>query len=129
MKHNVKALWIAAALILAPGVAAAGDCKSVKFKIKNSTAAAIKARGVDINGNDGTWTEDIANRTIDPSKTETTNGRRLNKLDSGKVPGAMTLVYDKRNANVQGGWEKNKRIPVSNKVACSDGMTYNFTVN
>ncbi|MGE0313405.1 MAG: hypothetical protein AB7P21_17490 [Lautropia sp.] len=128
MKHHAKALGIATFLILAPGLAAAGPCKDVKFSIKNSGASTIKATKIGIGGNDGTWREDVANRQIDPNKTEKTNGRRLQKLDSGAVPGHMVLYYDKRNANIQGGWEKDKQRHVTNKVACTDGMTYSFNV-
>jgi hypothetical protein len=42
-------------------------------------------RGVEIAGNDGTWTEDISNHEILTNQHYTTDGR-LNKLDSGPRP-------------------------------------------
>ena len=67
----------------------AGDCREVKFEFNNKwkvagTGVEIKVKKIAIVGNDGSWNENINNKTIQPNKKHTTNKRKLNKLDSGK---------------------------------------------
>ena len=110
------------AMIFTAGNAFAGDCKQVKFKFTNSTAAKVKVKNIRIQGNDGTWTENIGNHQIETNRVYTTNKRRLNKLDSGKA-GKFTVNYDRWDAP-NNKW-KGKSQTFSNQK-CSDGKTFSF---
>lgn len=120
-------LVIPAAVVLLSwaGVARAGDCKSVKFHFHNEMGSKIKVRGVEIAGNDGAWTEDINNAEINTNQHYTTDGRTLNKLDSGKAPSYMTVNFDKWDS-ANGRWLKDQSKKFTNRPECSDGSTYNF---
>lgn len=102
----------------------AGDCRQVKFSFTNKTASRIKVKKIEIKGNDGSWTENIANKTIDTNKSYTTNKRRLNKLDSGKK-GNFKVLYDSWDgANSK--WRS--RSKSFNGQMCSDGKTFRFRI-
>ena len=119
-------LFVAAAVLLSfAGAADAGDCRNVKFHFHNELSSKIKVRGVVIDGNDGTWTEDISNQEINTNSHYTTNGRTLNKLDSGATPSYMTVNYDKWDA-ATGGWLTDKTKRFDDRTACSDNKTYHF---
>jgi hypothetical protein len=120
-------LLVAAAVVVGfSGAAEAGDCKNVKFHFKNEAGAKIKVRGVEIKGNDGTWTEDIANQQILTNQHYTTNGRNLNKLDSGEKPSYMTVHFDKWSANNNAWLDRSQRF--DNRQECDDNDTYNFVI-
>ena len=111
-----------AGLAFSGGTAMAGDCKAVKFKFVNKTGAKIKVKSATIKGNDGTWTEDFANKTLETNATHTTGGQNLNKLDSGKE-GDFTINYDRFDA------PNNKYQGKSQKFSdlkCSDNITFTF---
>src|SRR4030095_2041205 len=113
-------------LLALAGSAYAGDCRSVKFHFKNEMSSRIKVRGVEIAGNDGTWTEDISNQEIDTNTHYTTNGRTLNQLDSGSTPAYMTVNFDKWDAPNNRWDSRSKRF--DDRTACSDGKTYHFVM-
>jgi hypothetical protein len=120
-------LFVAAAVLLSfAGAAEAGDCRNVKFHFKNELSSKIKVRGVEIGGNDGTWTEDIANEQILTNHHYTTNGRTLNKLDSGEKPSFMTVNYDKWDAPNNRWLTRSKRF--DDRQECDDNDTYNFVI-
>ena len=120
-------LLVAAAVVVAfSGAAEAGDCKNVKFHFRNQSGAKIKVRNVEIGGNDGTWTEDIANQQILTNQHYTTNGRTLNKLDSGEKPSFMTVHYDKWSANNNAWLDRDQRF--TDRQECDDNDTYNFVI-
>ncbi len=122
------AVGIAAAVLMAMGSSAiAGDCKSVKFKFYNDASSKVKVKKVKISGNDGTWTENIANKKILKGKTYTTDARRMNKLDSGKAPGYMTVTYDRWNAG-NSKWD-GRTEKVTGLKKCNDGKTYHQHVD
>lgn len=123
------ALLVAAAVSLLSwaGVAQAGDCRSVKFHFKNQMDSKIKVRGVEIAGNEGTWTEDINNHEVLTNSHYTTDARTLNKLDSGKTPSQMTVNYDKWDS-ANGRWLTDKSKRFDDRGECSDGKTYNFVM-
>ena len=130
MRTTFKALSIAAATavaLLGAGAAHAGDCKQVSFKFQNNTGSKIKVKSVEIKGNDGTWTEDIANKEINTNNSYTTDKRRMNKLDSGEAPGYMTVKYDAWDA-ANGKWNKNKNLKFTNRKKCADGHQYFFNM-
>lgn len=128
MKSRMLTLVAASvALVGFAGSAQAKDCGSVKFHITNKLDSKIKVRGVEIAGNDGTWTEDISNQVILTNDDHTTSGRNLNKLDSGAKPDYMTVKYDKWDA-ANGQWLDNKTKRFDNRQECSDGKTYNFVM-
>lgn len=121
--------WIArittlafAATLFTAGTAFAGDCKGVKFKFTNSTGAKVKVKSIYINGNDGSWTENIGNKQIETNKSYTTNKRRLNKLDSGKS-GTFTVKYDRYDAPNKKWYAKSQKW--SNQK-CSDNKPFSF---
>ena len=119
-------LLVAAAVALSfVGAAEAGDCKNVKFHFHNDMSSKIKVRGVEIDGNEGTWTEDIYNTEINTNGDHTTSGRNLNKLDSGKTPGYMTVNYDKWDAP-NGQWLTNRTKKFDDRTECSDNKIYHF---
>ncbi len=103
----------------------AGDCKQVKFKFTNNAGSKIKVKSIDINGNDGSWTENIGNKQILTNQNYTTNKRKLNKLDSGKT-GTFVVKYDKWNAG-NNKWDKNRKTS-SKSVKCTDGKTIKFSI-
>lgn len=115
----------AAFLLSVAGVAQAGDCKNVKFHFHNDMSSKIKVRGVEIDGNEGTWTEDINNTEINTNGDHTTSGRTLNKLDSGKTPGYMTVNYDKWDA-ANGQWLTDRSKKFDDRTECSDNKIYHF---
>ena len=129
----IKYATAAAVLAAALGTSAAsyaGDCKQVKFKFTNKVKVAntnveIKVKKIYITGNDGSWNEDISNKVIAPTKTYTTNKRKLNKLDSGKK-GTFKVYYDRRQ--IGPGWVAETQT-FSGKPACTDGRTYSFWLN
>lgn len=129
MKGSVKRLSLAAAaaafLLSASGVAQAGDCRNVKFHFHNEMGSKIKVRGVEIDGNDGTWTEDINNHEVNTNGHYTTDGRTLNRLDSGSTPAYMTVNYDKWDAP-NGRWLTNRSKRFDDRTACADDKTYHF---
>lgn len=130
MSMTIKSLTIAAAAafaLVSAGAAHAGDCKNVKFKFTNNMSSKIKVRSVEIKGNDGTWTEDIANKEIFTNASYTTDGRRMNKLDSGKKPDWMKVKYDQLDA-ANGRWMNNKVKTFDNRAVCSDNHTYTFNM-
>lgn len=129
MKLITKTLAAVAAVtfVLASGAASAADCKQVSMKFANNFSSKIKVRSVTIAGNDGTWTEDINNKQINASHNYTTNKRRMNKLDSGKAPGYMTVKYDLWDAN-NAKWQKNKSKKFTNRKVCNDGHQYFFNM-
>ena len=129
MKSVAKrvSLFVAAAVLLSfAGAAEAGDCKNVKFHFKNELSSKIKVRAIEIRGNDGTWTEDIANEQILTNHHYTTGGRNLNKLDSGEKPSYMTVVYDKWDAPNNRWLDRTKRF--DDRQECDDNDTYNFVI-
>ena len=131
MKQAMKGLLIASTMFVAilsvSGISHAGDCKNVKFHFKNELSSKIKVKKVEISGNDGTWKEDIGNHQIDTNRHYTTNGRRLNKLDSGEAPDWMKVEYNKWDvANNE--WDSKTKKFVDRKV-CTDGTTYNFNMH
>jgi hypothetical protein len=120
-------LFVAAAVLLSfAGAADAGDCRNVKFHFKNEAGSKIKVRNVEIGGNDGTWTEDIGNEQILTNSHYTTNGRTLNKLDSGETPSFMTVHYDKWSAANNAWLDRSQRF--TDRQRCDDGDTYNFVI-
>ena len=120
-------LFVAAAVVVSfSGAAEAGDCRNVKFHFKNESGAKIKVRNVEIGGNDGTWTEDIANQQILTNHHYTTNGRTLNQLDSGSTPSFMTVNFDKWSANNNAWLDRSQRF--TDRQKCDDGDTYNFVI-
>lgn len=120
-------LFVAAAVLVSfAGAAEAGPCKNVKLHFKNEAGAKIRVRNVEIGGNDGTWTEDIANQQILTNHHYTTNGRTLNQLDSGEKPSFMTVHYDKWSPNNNTWLERDQRF--TNRKQCDDGDTYNFVI-
>ncbi len=121
------AVAAAVALLSLAGVSQAGDCRDVKFHFTNKMSSKIKVRGVEIVGNDGTWTEDISNQEIDTNHEYTTGGRTLNQLDSGATPSSMTVDYDKWDA-ANAEWDTNKSKKFTNRQSCADGKTYNFVM-
>ncbi|MEZ5657291.1 MAG: hypothetical protein R3E83_01805 [Burkholderiaceae bacterium] len=130
MKSTLKTVSIAAAAaiaLLAGGAAQAGDCKKVKFQFTNNMGTKIKVKSVEIKGNDGTWTEDIANKEILTGNKYTTDGRTMNKLDSGKAPDYQTVKYDQWDA-ANGRWLNNKTKKFTNRKVCNDGHTYVFNM-
>ena len=118
---------VAFALLSWAGVAQAGDCKNVKFHFKNELSSKIKVRSVEIAGKNGTWTEDIANEQIETNSHYTTDGRTLNKLDSGDTPSSMTVNYNKWDPQ-NNQWQTDKSKKFTNRPVCSDGNTYNFVM-
>lgn len=112
------------AMLFFSGAAFAGDCKDVKFKFTNKTAAKVKVKSISIKGNDGSWTENIDNRQIDTNRNYTTNKRRLNKLDSGKK-GTFTVNFERWDAP-NNKW-RDKSQTFSNQ-SCADGKTFSFTL-
>ena len=125
LKTSAIAAAAATALIAVSGTAFAGDCKSVKFKFTNHMGSKIQVKSVTIAGNDGTWTENITNKVITTNGVHTTGGQHLNKLDSGKKPGYMTVNYDKWDAN-NGRWLNNKALKFTGLKTCADNTTYAF---
>jgi hypothetical protein len=125
VKRFSLAAAAAAFLLSATGIAQAGDCRNVKFHFHNEMSSKIKVRGVEIDGNDGTWTEDISNQEINTNGHHTTSGRTLNKLDSGSTPAYMTVNYDKWDAP-NGQWLTNRTKRFDDRTACSDNKTYHF---
>ena len=115
----------AAFLLSVTGVAQAGDCRNVKFHFHNEMSSKIKVRGVEIDGNDGTWTEDISNQEVNTNGHYTTNGRTLNQLDSGSTPAYMTVNYDKWDAP-NGQWLTNRTKRFDDRTVCADNKTYHF---
>jgi len=102
--------------------ALAGDCNKVKFQFSNNTGAAIVVKSIDIDGNDGSWTENIKNKEIKSTRKHTTNKRRLNKLDSGQKA-VWGINYDWLKA------ETNSWIPVKQVFRlyeCNDNITMRF---
>ena len=130
MKQRMKSLSIATvlstAILATSGIAHAGDCKDVKFHFMNNLSSKIKVKKVEIGGNDGTWKEDIANKQIHTGNHYTTNGRRMNKLDSGATPSFMKVEYDLWNAPNNRWDAKTKNF--TNRQECKDGHTYNFNM-
>ena len=111
MKSVAKrvSLFVAAAVLLSfAGAAEAGDCKNVKFHFKNELSSKIKVRSVEIKGNDGTWTEDIANEQILTNHHYTTGGRNLNKLGQ-HAQDTAELFFD------------DVRVPVENLLGRHEG--------
>lgn len=127
IKQASLAATVALAFLASAGSAHAGDCKSVKFWFKNSFSSKIKVLNVEVAGNDGTWTEDISNKEILTNGTHTTDARTMNKLDSGMTPAWMKVKYDKWDS-ANGRWNSNLTKTFTNRVACSDGHTYNFVM-
>jgi hypothetical protein len=120
-------LLVAAAVAVSfVGAAEAGDCRNVKFHFKNEAGAKIKVRNVEIGGNDGTWTEDIGNQQILTNQHYTTNGRTLNKLDSGEKPSFMTVHFDKWSAKNDAWLDGSQRF--NDRQECDDNDTYNFVI-
>lgn len=120
-------LFAAAAVLLSfAGAAEAGDCRNVKFHFKNEMSSKIKVRGVEIVGNDGTWTEDISNQEIATNGHHTTSGRTLNRLDSGSTPSRMTVNYDKWDAPNDRWLAREKAF--TDRTECSDNKTYHFVI-
>ena len=106
----------------------AGDCREVKFEFNNKwkvagTGVEIKVKKIAIVGNDGSWNENINNKTIQPNKKHTTNKRKLNKLDSGKS-GTFTVHFDHRK--IGPGWQSATHGPFT--MHCTDGKTLRFTI-
>jgi hypothetical protein len=128
MKSRMLTFVAAAVALSFAAGARAKDCGSVKFHFKNEMSSKIKVRGVEIAGNDGTWTEDINNQEITTNGHHTTDGRNLNKLDSGATPSYMTVKYDKWDA-ANGQWLNNKTKKFDDRQECSDGKTYHFVMN
>lgn len=130
MKPSMKSLSVATALSIAmlatSGIAHAGDCLDVKLKFMNNLSSKIKVKKVEIGGNNGTWKEDIANQQILTGGEYTTNGRRMNKLDSGATPSFMKVEYDQWNAPNNKWDAKTKNF--TNRQECKDGHTYNFNI-
>jgi hypothetical protein len=117
-------LFAFAALTLTGGSALAGDCKAVKFKFVNQTGAKIKVKSATIKGNDGTWTEDFANKSLDTNASHTTGGQNLNKLDSG-ASGDFTINYERFDA------PNDKYVSKSQKFSdrkCTDNITFTFNL-
>ena len=120
-------LFVAAAVLLSfAGAAEAGDCRNVKLHFINGLSSKIKVRGVEIGGNQGTWTEDIANHEVSTNDDYTTNGRTLQHLDSGQAPSFMTVNYDKWDAANDRWLTRSKRF--ENRQVCDDNDTYNFNI-
>src|SRR5262245_13443277 len=127
--YRVKrvSLFVAAAMLLSfAGAAEAGDCKNVRFHFINGLSSKIKVRGVEIKGNQGTWTEAILNHEISTSGDYTSDGRDLQKLDSGKAPDYMTVNYDKWDAPNDRWLSRSKKY--ENRQVCDDNDTYNFNI-
>lgn len=121
-------LFVAASVLLSfAGAAEAGDCLNVKLHFINELSSRIKVRSVEIGGNQGTWTEDISNQEIETHHDYTTNGRRLDKLDSGSAPSFMTVNFDKWDAPNNEWDTRSKRF--TNRQECNDNHTYNFRLD
>jgi hypothetical protein len=120
-------LFVAAAVLVSlSGLAEAGDCRNVKFHFKNESGSKIRVRGVEIGGNDGTWTEDISNQQILTNQHYTTSGRTLNQLDSGATPSFMTVKYDSWSVPNNTWLDRSKRF--DDRQRCDDNDTYNFVI-
>lgn len=127
---NMRAMVVLAASVAVlslAGEALAKDCGSVRFHFKNEMSSKIKVRGVEIAGNDGTWTEDINNHEVLTNGHYTTDPRNLNRLDSGATPSYMTVNYDKWDA-ANGQWLTNRSKRFNDRTECSDGKTYHFVM-
>lgn len=127
MKKTMTMLAAAAVVLSLAAAAQAGDCRDVRFHFNNQMGSKIKVRGVEIAGNDGTWTEDISNQEILTNQHYTTNGRTLNRLDSGSTPSYMTVNYDKWDL-ANGQWLTNRSKRFDDRTSCSDGKTYHFVM-
>lgn len=111
---------------MATSIAYAGDCRNVTFTFDNNTGVEIRLESVVIVGNDGTWTENIWNHRMDANDPPySTNGRRMNGLDSGQAPASMTVEYDRR---VNGVWVQDSQRFTSLPV-CDDGDEYFLVLN
>ncbi len=113
-----------AVTLLSAGTAFAGDCRQVKFQMTNNSGAKIKVKSIYIQGNDGSWTENIGNKQIDSGKVYTTGQRKLNELDSGKT-GDFKLNYDRWDAN-NNKWQTKFQKYTGRK--CTDGETFTWKV-
>lgn len=127
MKYANKVVLSIALLTLGTGSAFAGDCRNVKQKFYNEGSTRINVKKVEIDGNDGTWTEDIANRIIEAGGDDITNGRRFNKLDSGHAPGYMRVIFDRWEPQNNRWVEKKKKVVGLQE--CYDGKTYHLHIN
>jgi hypothetical protein len=125
--RSLALVAVAVGFLSFAGAAEAGDCKQVKFHFHNSVGSKIKVRGVEIVGNDGTWTEDINNEEVLTDGHHTTIGRTLQKLDSGEKPSSMTVKFDQWDGS-NGQWLKDKKQKFTGRKECEDGTTYNFDV-
>lgn len=106
--------------------AAAGDCRQVRFQITNGFASRIRILSVRVVGNDGTWLENIGNKTVYAGSSHTTNRRRMNKLDSGQT-GTFTVnfkVWDAANSR----WAFPALPDATLSRRCDDGDVIRITV-
>lgn len=101
----------------------AGDCQSVRFRFLNDTGKEIRVLDIRLQGNDGTWTENIGNERMQPDTYHTTNRRRLQHLDSGAF-GNFRLYYDRRDRN--GRWYEVYQD--FNARRCYDGKMFTWRV-
>ena len=121
---------LVATLILATsGSALAGDCRDVKFSFKNNIPAKIRVVAVRIEGNDGSWRENVANAVILPTYSHVTGGRRLNRLDSGASPRKMSVEFEEHIPQTQNGWRNRAFRHFTGLPSCVDGITYQFEMN
>ena len=104
----VVAVLLSAVLTALPTVAAAGDCKGVRFQITNRLVGddgqpqLIRLQRFVIQGPQGVWLEDIRNATVGHNLSFVSDRRRMNRLDSGQV-GDFTLYYHHRSPGMAGG--------------------------
>lgn len=124
------ATTIAAITLLASAATAhAGDCRQVRFNFTNAVEQSnipvdVRVLKINIDGNDGSWTENIGNKKIVGGDSHRTNKRRLNKLDSG-ARGDFEVIYKRRNLG-SSGWTTTSQS--FNDQLCWDGRTFFFSL-
>ena len=129
MKPTLKLISITAFAVglIGSHTAHAADCKGVSFHFKNQMSSIVKLRYLDITGDKGKWTEQLANTAIEVGTSWTTRKRRMNKLSSGAAPQSIHVALFKLNP-ATGEWRTTGKTYSKLLDVCQDGHRYEFTL-